>query len=109
MVAATLGLSEQTRTWPKRLALGSCALYFSTTSAVVGDIAVILALATALVWVLVLARRQEEPHSASALVTLHIAMLGTALAFFHQWAWYLAGWDALVGSVSAITKLLFGG
>jgi hypothetical protein len=36
-------------------------------------------------------------------------MLGVALAFFHQWAWYRPGWEPFVDGFGALRTLLLGG
>lgn len=109
LAAAALGLWPASRAWRGRLALGSCALYLASTSAAIGHVAIVLAPPLALLWTLGLAIRHEEPGSDAALVTLHTAMLGAALAFYHQWAWYRAGWEPFVDSMSALRTLLLGG
>jgi hypothetical protein len=108
VLGVALGASEVTRTWRKRVALGSCALYLAATSVAIGHLAVVLAPAAALTWVVALTIRHEEPTSAEALITLNAALFGTAVAFFHQWSWYRAGWEPFFDSILAVKWLLTG-
>ena len=109
VAALALGISETTRAWRARLALGTCALYLATLRVAIGGAAIVLAPALALVWIGVMTVRRETPMSDAALVTLHTSMLGAALAFFHQWAWYRAGWDPLLEGIGVLKTLVVGG
>jgi hypothetical protein len=108
-LAAGLERSPRTRTWRARLSLASCGLYVSATVVAIGHAALLLAPACALAWLIGLVVRDEQPRGGALLFVLQTGSFGTALAFFHQWAWYRAGWEPFLQNLAALRKLWLGG
>lgn len=108
ILAAVLESSPATRMWRARLSLASCGLYASGAVAAIGGAALFLAPACALAWLAGLSVRHDEPGDATVLLVLHAGAFGTAVAFFHQWAWYSAGWEPFLQNLAALGKLWLG-
>jgi hypothetical protein len=109
VISGVLSLWSPLLEWRARLPLASCGLYFAATSAALGRPGLAVGALVCAAWLVGLWFRGDRPGDRLVVLSVHVGCLCSALAFFHQWAWYRLAWSPFTESLRALASVLVGG